>query len=98
MLLDTGNTAQQAAKYLGLSARYIYSLAEQQAIAHKKHGRAVRFDKVHILEYEQSCQFTTTKRREPTVSRLNVKLEGGKSELQNFFQKVLHEKKQTRLM
>lgn len=83
-------TAEQAGALLGLSARKMYELAAEGALAHMRPSKgAVRFLESDVLEYRAQCRSTATKRM--VVGALNLtaaSLDAGASGLESAFRKL----------
>lgn len=92
-------TAREAQAILGISLRHLYVLASSGAIAHYRFGkRSLRFEEAHILAYKESCAVVAKRvQKETTVTRVNVSLNGKKSELREYFEKLRLEKVKNKL-
>lgn len=86
--------AKEAAAMLGVSRGHLYSLVQCGVIAHYRIGkRTLRFEEAQILEYKESCAVAARLPKQATVAHAKVTLPGEKSELEQFFEKILREKR-----
>src|SRR6185503_8858636 len=84
-------TAKEAAVLLGISARQIYCLAEEGKIPHYRFGGAVRFERIDIEKYKQSCRSNGKRTRAKPVAgatNLTASLTGKESGLVAYFRKA----------
>lgn len=80
--------AQQAAEFLQVSKRYVYTLAAPDGpIPCLRIGRKVIFDETDLMEFKLSCRSTETKKEAATFSSSRAVSMGAESALQKLFRK-----------
>ena len=81
-------TAEEAAAFLQVSKRQVYTLAAPQGpIPCVRIGKRVIFDEPDLLEFKLSCRSTRTKKEAATFSSSRAVSVGSASVLQKHFQK-----------
>src|ERR1041384_7088397 len=59
---------KEAANLLGISVRQMYCLAEEGKVPHYRFGGAVRFERIDIEKYKQSCRSNGKRKRATPVA------------------------------
>lgn len=90
-------TAKEAQAILGISLRHLYNLASSGVISHYRIGSSIRFEEAQIQAYKESCKVAIRVPKVMNVTRVILSLTGGKSELEEFFEKHRLEKEKNKL-